>query len=131
MATQVKIFPDEPFLIATVEDPPKPSDPGDIRVAGLKFKKERGGHLYRVLDFRKTKMTFDIMVNAMAEERNSPGGAGDPDITSAIVGTTELVAFGAKALKEQKQYGKLPVELFSTVEDALVWIRAQIAAKKP
>ncbi len=130
MASQVKFFADEPIMVATIEDPPGPNDSAEIRQAGVKFIQERGGHIYRVLDFRKTKMTFDIMVNAMAEERKAPGGVGDPNVTTAFVGSAELVAFGVKALKEQKQYGQVPVELFSTVEDALVWVRARIAEKK-
>lgn len=130
MASHVKFLADESIMVATIEDPPGPNDSAEIRQAGLKFIQEKGGHIYRILDFSKTKITFDIMVNAMAEDRKAPGGVGDPNITTAFVGSAELIAFGVKALKEQKQYGQVPVELFSSVDDALVWVRAKIAEKK-
>jgi hypothetical protein len=130
MPFQIQHITGEPIMVVTMADPLQFDDSAKVRQEVVKFKQEKGTHIYRVLDFSKTKLTFDVMVSAMAEERNQEGGVGDPQVTTVFVGSTELVAFGVKALKEQKQYGQAPVELFTSVDEALTRVRAKMAEKE-
>jgi hypothetical protein len=130
MAFQTKYMTGEPIMVVLYAAALEFDDAAKVRQEVVKFKQAQGGHVYRVLDFSKTQLTFDIMVSAMAEERNQPGGVGDPDVTTVFVGTAELVAFGVKAMKEQKQYGQAKVELFTSVDEAVAFARSKIAEKK-
>ncbi len=130
MPTTCQRFPGEPIVLITMIPPINPTeDAPQASIEALKLKRETGGHVYRILDFSQIKLTFTDLVLGMAEDAHHEGGMTDPDVTTAFVGSGELVQLGVKSLTEQKQYGAVnPTRLFTSVDAALADVRAKIAA---
>ena len=126
MSTEVKQMPDEHAILVTLIPPPIiPKDTIDLHQAVSSFKKQIGGHVYRIVDLTKLPVTFSDLVIAMASDMNSDGGVNDSDVTTVYIGSGELLAFGAKAFQEQKQYGTTNVKaVVATLDEALAFIRA-------
>ena len=92
----------------------------------VKLKNELGRAVYRIIDVTTMDLTFPDMTAAMAAERGLEGGSGDPDVTTCFVGSGALVEIGTKALAEQDQYGKGNVKMFTSVDDAVDFIRGDV-----
>lgn len=127
MAYQTRRFPGEPIIYFAILPPLEMEDNEKILAETNAFKKEAGGHVYRIVDVTGAQMTFDQMINAMSAERNREGGPNDPLVTLIFVGSGELAEFGVKAMREQQQYGKVSVQMFSSLDAALAEARAMIA----
>lgn len=120
MSIKVDVLRDDHIIILHGEEPLAiPQDPIKVMEEVSKFKKEVGGHVYRILDYSKIKITFSDMMVSMAAELDHEGGANDPDVTSLFVGTDEMVRLGTASLKNQEQYGKAKVHLFTSVDEAI------------
>jgi len=103
--------------------------PGDIEKSlkeMVAFKRQVGGHVYRIINLLDIQLTFGDMVSAMGLERGREGGSEDPDVTTIFVIDSEILKFGAQALREQEQYGKGDVRATSSPEEALAIVREDI-----
>lgn len=127
MPIKVTRLQDLPAILLEHEPPLKvPDDPQKNMEETLALKRERGGHIYRIIDIRNVDLKFSDMMMSMDAERNKEGGSGDPDVTTCFVGSGALVEMGTKALAEQDQYGKGRVVLFTSQEDAIDYVRKQV-----
>ncbi len=125
MSIDITRMPDEHAILIKLLPPPLfPKDTTDLHQAGAGFKKEIGGHVYRIVDLTKMPVKFSDLVMAMASDMNPDGGINDVDVTTVYIGSGELIAFGAKAFQEQKQYGQTNVKaVVASVDDALAFVR--------
>lgn len=128
MAVKVTRVPDLPALILENVEPFDPmQDTATNMEETVKVKRELGRGVYRIIDIRSFNIAFSDMAMAMAAERNREGGSADPEVTTCFVGSGTLVEFGSKALAQQDQYGKGRVKLFTSVEQALEFVRTDSA----
>jgi hypothetical protein len=132
MTVEIKELPGEPIIVFYVRLPHTPED--DVRnslEATAGFKKKIGGSVYRVVDLSAFNLSFSEAMMGMAAERGAEGGVNDPEVSTVYVGSSEMVKFGAKAFREQAQYGKTNVVFVcSTVDEGIAFARAEIAKKK-
>jgi hypothetical protein len=132
MSIDIKRMPeDRAILIVMLPPPVIPKDTVDLQQAVSGFKKEIGGHVYRIVDLTKMPVKFSDLVMAMASDMNPDGGINDPDVSTIYIGSGELLSFGAKAFQEQKQYGPTNIKaLVATLDEALAFARTDTANKK-
>jgi hypothetical protein len=127
MAVKVTRIPDLPALLLENVQPFNPvRDTATNMEETVKVKRELGRPVYRIIDIRSFNLTFSDMTVAMGAERDREGGSGDPEVTTCFVGSGALVEIGSKALAQQDQYGKGKVRLFTSVEQAMDFIRKDI-----
>ncbi|NDJ75066.1 MAG: hypothetical protein GYB65_02310 [Chloroflexi bacterium] len=84
--------------------------------------------IYRITELLFDDMEFSDMAVALAAEAKSgmPGSAGDPRIRFVLVSVDGFAQMAVDSVG-QDQYGQLDVPLFGTVEDALAYVREQLA----
>jgi hypothetical protein len=130
MKFNVERLSNEPILIVTIyKDYVVGRDSAEIvQTVDSKIGKEESG-LYSIYDLRDMKMTFGELVLALSNQsQRAPGAMADPRTQAVIVGSSELVRFGAEAFK-QEQYGNLKFPLFETLDEALVYARTEVAKR--
>ncbi len=127
MPIHVSNLPDLPVIILEYYSHAKtPDDVEQTLQEVAAFKNERGGKVYRVIDFSKILVNFSDMMLGMATELGREGGSNDPNVITVFVATGELLEFGAQALREQDQYGKPSVFIFGTRDEAIAFIRSDV-----
>lgn len=84
--------------------------------------------IYRITHLLSKDYDFGQMTVAIAEEtRNGfPGSIGDPRVRSVLVSQAAMVQLGIESL-QQEQYGQLDHPIFGTLEEALAFVREQLA----
>lgn len=82
--------------------------------------------LHYIADLSHVKVSFAGLVQGMAQAFTTPGSVfTNPKLINyTIIGDDQIMQLGAKAAKEQDQYGKIPIKLYGTVDDALKEINA-------
>lgn len=125
-------LPDEHIIgIAILPPTENPKDGIALAEEVIKFKREVGGHIYRILDFTKLPMSFTELMMGMSADMNPEGGINDPNISTIFIGSGEWVEFGVKAFKEQVQYGQTNVKhLCTSLDEALAFARADREKKE-
>jgi hypothetical protein len=127
MPIQVSKLTDLPVIIFEYYSNAKaPDDVETTLKEVVAFKKERGGKVYRVIDFSKIQVGFSDMMVGMGTEVGREGGSNDPDVITVFVATGDLLEFGAQALREQEQYGKPSVYMVGTREEAVAFIQKDV-----
>ena len=84
------------------------------------------GMLNYVSDIRDASISFGDMVSGMG--LIFKGGIdtfSDPRLRMIVVSDNPVVKMGSKAASQQSQYGKVPIKVFATVEDAVAYARSQ------
>src|SRR5205823_5016350 len=122
-------LPDEPILITAFFEPSKPTDQAELWAALAPMVEGMPGPIYRITDLSKLNVTFGQMVGALAYETKGsyPGSAADPRVRSVLVANSAVVEIAAKSIT-QEQYGQSTMPpLFSTLDEALAYCRAEIA----
>jgi hypothetical protein len=127
---QIHRLKDEPIIVyEPTEDTRKTFDEiQQVLAEAEALKQEMQCRVYRIVDLTNVNLDFSSMMMGMAAE-TSQAGYRDPDIVTILVASGDLAEFGTKALREQEQYGKADVKLFSTKDEALAFARAEIAAQ--
>jgi hypothetical protein len=112
-------------IVVTAIPPPQfPDDVIKLAQEVVNFKKEAGGHVYRILDFTRLPMSFSDLIMGMGADRNAEGGINDPEVSTIFVGSGEWVEFGVKAFREQAQYGQTNVKhICASVDEALAFVQ--------
>lgn len=133
MAISATRLPDEPIIIVKYIDPP---DPPDEQAAETSHQmsalmKDIEGPVYRINDILDYDLQFSDMVLGMAAEMRGglPGTVSDSRVHTVTVGSSELVRIGTEAAK-QSQYGEIDIKLFTSIDDALSYVREEIAKNK-
>jgi hypothetical protein len=131
MPYQVSRLGHEPIIIATLSDPIDWAQ--DIKkttaeVAALAAEIEGRG--FRITDLTQTNVTFsELMMGLAAVLRSEGGWLSTPQITPLVVTTQELGREFQAFVAQQEQYGKLHIEVFSTLEQAVAYAREQGSAE--
>jgi hypothetical protein len=132
MPYQVSRLGHEPIIIATLTDPIDWAQ--DIKkttaeVAALAAEIEGRG--FRITDLTQAKVTFsELMMGLAAVLRSEGGWLSTPQITPLVVTTQELGREFQAFVAQQEQYGKLQIEIFSTLEQAIAYAREQGSAEE-
>ena len=78
----------------------------------------------------KLKINFSALIMALVTlTKEGPEGFDDPRLRVAAVSKNELIKFAAKAAS-QRQYGSWQVWIFETYEEALAYVREDLAQQK-
>jgi hypothetical protein len=129
MPFQVTRLDDEPIVIATLADPidwAHDIKQSTAQVAALAAEFEGQG--FRITDLTQATVTFsELMMGLAAVLRSEGGWLSNPQIRPLVVTTQELGREFQKFAAEQEQYGKLQIEVFSTLEEAIGYARTQCA----
>jgi hypothetical protein len=129
MSTETTLLPGEPIILHKLDATfslAKDMIPDSERVTKLLDSSQQP--LYLIVDLTDVKLNFSDLVASMATA--TKGGKAvlrHPNIKQIIaVTTSDLLALGAKALK-QAQYGQLEAQVFSSLDEALTYVRQAIA----
>jgi hypothetical protein len=130
MTTEITLLPGEPIMInrpdatfSLAKDIPVDSE------RMLELLDSSNQPLYLIIDVTNVKINFSDLITGMAALTKSNRAVfKHPNIKQIIVVTTsDMLALGAKALK-QVQYGGLESQVFPTFDEALAYVRQSIAA---
>jgi hypothetical protein len=127
MPATVEKLPDEPIILVTVKGR------FDLRTAKATFRdiaeliEGMKPPVYRITDFQQMQANFPDMLAIMkAVSRGPAGSPTDPRIIGIFVGNHPMLQLAVSMLK-QKQFGGLSIPLFKSVDEALSYVRFQIA----
>lgn len=82
--------------------------------------------IYCVNDLKNVTVDLSTLISGMALQQGSkPGSASDPRIRTMLVGSGPVWKIASQAFK-QVRHGDPNVQLFSTIEDALTYIREEV-----
>jgi hypothetical protein len=122
----------EPIIVTTLTDPidwARDIKQTTAQVAALAA--EIDGEGFRITDLTKTDVTFSEMMMGLSAVLRSEGGwLSTPDMRPIVVTRQELGREFQAFAAEQKQYGKLHIELFSTLDEAIAYAREQLSARE-
>ena len=126
MAVTVIRLPDEPIIVARITE--QMSVPGmrtmfnesALLCAGLP------DTVYRVIDLLEADASINELARTLVEgKRRVRGSVLDPRIVSVLVARPNRIRFIADILAH-KEFGGLTVPVFDSVDEALVYLRAEI-----
>jgi len=126
MAASVRKLSDEPIAIIHIEVP------GDRNLASLRavevqvnqIVRETGDPLYCVLDGRSLEPSYsDVLLWLDDHQQAYPSPITNPHIRLVVVGTHPMLA---TAVQKVRQFFKTDVPLFTTLDEALAFIRGEI-----
>lgn len=119
-------LPDEPIIIVTLEDPFTVEDAKNTAQETPQYRSEDYVS-FMISDASNITLPFSEMMMIMAEVAGEGAGKiNDPQMRVVSVGNDEMVKFAAEAYK-QDQYGAADVQMFEAVDDALQYVREQLA----
>jgi hypothetical protein len=132
MPYEVSRLGKEPIIIATLIDPidwARDIKNTTAQVAALAAEIEGRG--FRITDLTRTNVSFsELMMGLAAVLRSEGGWLSTPQIQPLVVTTQELGREFQTFVAEQEQYGKLNIEVFSTLAEAIAFAREQGSAGK-
>ena len=113
-----------PILIMNADGHFTIQDAREMFIRSAEFKKEIGGHLYRISDFSRAESTFTEVLGILRLASNSdlPGSSADPDVTVILVGDNKWAKMAAELLK-QPQFHSLNIPIFDTQSEAIQYAR--------
>jgi hypothetical protein len=121
MPVKIDYRPQQQILIATNEEPYDPT--GDTMQIAAEIQKilgETTGDLHFISDLTHVKVSFaDLVMGMAAAFRTRNSIYGNPRVKTYVVGHNLLIQMGAKAASEQEQYGRVPINIFTSLESAL------------
>ncbi len=121
-------LPQEPIIVITVREPFNPQK--DLGPAEQEFATTAAtidGPVYRIVDLSRWNVQFSDLVHIMDNVMRKNRGA-DPRFRTILVSSSQIAALGAKAAG-QAQYMGVETPLFGSLDDALVYVRAELARK--
>lgn len=127
MRYTVERLPDSPIVVVIIgKDYSIGKDfPELAKTVDSKIDRDETG-VYAIFNITEMKMSFGDLVIAMSNQsQKAPGALADPRLNTIIVGSGELVKLGIQAF-QQEQYGSLKFPLFTSVEDALKYVREEL-----
>lgn len=83
------------------------------------------GTLNYIADMSDIDVDFSTLVEGMRAAFKDPNSVfSNPRLNMLTILESDLLKMGAKAVSEQEQYGKIPIQMFDNVDDALAHIKA-------
>ena len=128
MAYSVEVLTGEPVVIVRMEKGFKfEQELPEVHEEIARWMKQiEARRVYRVTDFSALTLTFSELQSVLyLETRGGPGSVADARIHNVFIGTGEWVQMAGDSLV-QTQYGKIPTLVFSTVNEALIYVRAML-----
>ena len=123
-----ELLPDEPIVIVTGKGTLTVQDFREMFAESRKLLAGMKGPIYRIVDFRESTTSFmDLIRTTQIATKGEEGSTTDPRIKAIIVGTNQWVSLG-RTIFEQPQYAALHFPTVASMEDALIYARAQLAA---
>lgn len=112
---------DKNILISTFSTPYDPMNDTMSSIQEItKRLNETDKDLHYVADMRALNISFADLVSGLAQAFSNPDSVfANPRLKTYTVGSNTLIRMGSQAVAEQSQYGKIPIKLFSSVEEAL------------
>lgn len=127
MAVKVERLPNEPVIVVTLSGDLNAQIVQDMFDKSAQFMDEIDGRVYRITDIRATEISFPDLVQVLSRSTSGqPGSSSDPRICGVLVGTHGWSRFFSESL-QQAQYGHLNIPIFEAIDDAMAYIREQIA----
>lgn len=130
MPLECEQLPGEPIVIFYFLPPSEPLlEAPQMQRCLRQAQRSKGGTVYFISDFSQSDLSFGDLTLGMAEV--SQKVILDPDAPPyrpVLVGTSEIVHLMSKAAA-QKQYGAQNVPCFSTLDEAVAYLRSLIAAE--
>lgn len=128
MAQTIKKMPNEPIIVAKFTEPFDVVADTSVVAARLQDALSSGSdNVYYIADMSEIKIQFSDLVSGLAQayaDKSSPYS--NPRLKTFTVARDELIALGAKAAAEQKQYGNAAVQFYASVDEALAEVRQHI-----
>lgn len=129
MPVQITRLDGEPIIHCLVTGKASATDIAVMFARCAELSADIAGRVYRVTEIRDITTSFyDVMLVLRQMSDGRPGSTTDPRFFGVMVGDDEVVRLIA-ASSQQEQYGRMNVPLFSSVDDALAFIRAKMAAE--
>src|SRR5262245_52363034 len=124
--SSVQKFPGEPILVSTFTGHIALDDIHQSADATAACIQEVGGPVHGMAGLTTIdgSLTAALLV-LRAREDTRPGGAADPNVLVALVGSHTMVKLYADAVA-QPQFGGIHIPMFKTVEDALAAARIEV-----
>jgi len=128
MSVSVTRLPEEPILVARVTD--------RMNLLSIRTLFQESAALcaglpcmvYRVIDVLEADASINDLARVLVEaKRGARGSMLDPQIVSVLVARPNRLRFIADLLA-RKEFGGLDVPVFDSLDEALVYLRANIAA---
>jgi hypothetical protein len=126
IAEAIKV-PDEPILILRFALPSEPlAEAQQLRDYIIQTAPTVEGMLYTISDLSETELTFsDIAVGLNEITKNVIHASQVPEFIPILVGTSAQVKLLSEFAK-QEQYGRQELHVYSTLDDALTYVRSHI-----
>ncbi len=129
MGFTLELLSDEPILITHAKGMLVVQDFAEMFAASRKMLDGAPGPIYRISDFREASSSFmDLLRMAQIASKGGEGTTSDPRIKAVLIGTNQWVSL-ARTIFEQPQYSAMRFPTFETLEDALLYARAQLSAQ--
>lgn len=128
MSFSIEKLPGEPIIISTMARDFNPHQNGEAFWNALAAAMEgEASPIYRITVLDGIEANFSDMMITLAEEARGdrPGSTADPRIRALLVARIPMAQLAVEGLK-QDQYGQLDVSLFTTLDEALDYARAEI-----
>lgn len=128
MGFTVKLFPDEPILMVTVDSKFNPAERlRDVMAQVIPILDSAQQQLFYVVDLREAKVSFeDTLAGVNAAARGANSYLKHQNMKEVVfVSSDKMVQLSAQGLKSPI-FGVQSVALYPTAEDALAYIREKI-----
>lgn len=130
MAVTVKRLPDEPIIIATLDGLVDAETSREVFRETARLYADIHEHIYRITDCTLIDADFPNTLGMLIEAtKGTPGSTTDPNVTVVLVGGHQLTKFYADAMA-QPQFGGVKVALFSSLDEALAYVRFHIQRRR-
>ncbi len=119
----------EPIISVTVTEPVNPLQ--DMAPALRDFAvliATIDGPVYRIVDISRWNLQFSDLVSVLDIDQRR-GSEVDPRVHTVIVSSSAIAAMGAKATAQAQYTGK-ETPMFTSLDEALAFVRAQLGQKK-
>lgn len=125
----VERIPNEPIIHVTIRGHLNLDDVLDIYQRSDELRKEMPKKIYRITDVIDIQTSFGEMMQILKQATMHGGSSSvDPNITVVFVGNNHWVKLFTDAMRQGAFAGK-EIPVFETYDEALNYVRADIAAK--
>lgn len=127
MGFTLELLPDEPIMIATAQGMLSVQDFADMFAESSRMLEGIEHTIYRISDFREATTSFlDLIKMSKLASQGNEGSTTDTRIKAILVGSNHWVNL-ARTIFEQPQYSAMRLPTLETIDDALLYVRAQFA----
>lgn len=129
MPYKTEILPNEPIIIITLIGQVTAQLMQETFAEVAAFAEKVGGEVWRISDYRQSTSSFaDTMKAIMETMKNRKGSIFEDKIHVSFVGTNQWVGLMRNVLGTP-QFGNIQIPTFETTEDALGYVRREIAKR--